>query len=481
VKLQVQPFTSGKPLIDVFTTVRAKEGRGCNGIAWFLSSDELSAVESVAAKTRSLRIWPLPLALASRLPGDGIGVCVLKDAICSMLFESGFPSLYRIIPKGRRSPEDEIEWIRTFARSRGTEDLATEMWEDSDDPDARARLEAMALETLSGRSFGTEINLSLRAVDTVLALERGIRLCTRVAHGSASGGVRCGGRLSQQIFSQRALERIRNQSVALYRSVFDPTGRSLIRSVRREEAQRGARREKGLILEEMLARLGASAKAAGESSVLIESLRYNAEGSDLLGSVPDMENSRRFRRNCPPPSGRSLEISSRCPARASIFHESKVVSRVTVFSIPLDTPGLKRLLSVAFLCVASWGCYFFLSESGRSDANAVTLQKRRFETLLRLSQDYIAIGGGTQTKTASEDPITAISKAMDTIDSRRIWCSSHRRRRAPPSSLTASTRNNLRRLSRRSEERAQIVSAELKAFSVGRNAFFPFPYCRREA
>ena len=88
---------------------------------------------------------------------------------------------------------------------------------------------------------------------------------------------------------------------------------------------------------------------------------------------------------------------------------------MTLFSIPLDTPGLKRLLAVLFVCIASWGCYFFLSEGGRNDANAVTVQKRRFETLLRLSQDYIAIGGGTQTKTASEDPITGISKAMDAI------------------------------------------------------------------
>ena len=46
----------------------------------------------------------------------------------------------------------------------------------------------------------------------------------------------------------------------------------------------------------MLARLGASAKAAGESSVLIESLRYNAEGSDLLGSVPDMEKLQAFQK-----------------------------------------------------------------------------------------------------------------------------------------------------------------------------------------
>ena len=298
VKLQVQPFTSGRPLIEVFTTVRAKEGRGSGGIAWFLSSEELTAVESVAAKTRSLRIWPLPLALAARLPGDGIAVCVLKDAICSMLFEGGFPSLYRIIPKGRRSPEDEIEWIRAFARSRGAGDLATEVWEDSDDSDARARLSEMALETLSGCSFGAEVNLSLRAVDTVLALERGIRLCTRVAAWVCLVGLcAAGGAYSQQIFSQRALERIKNQGVALYRSVFDATGK-IVDPVSQARGKLNAARggEKGLILEEMLARLGASAKAAGETSVLVESLRYNAEGSDLLGSVPDMEKLQAFQK-----------------------------------------------------------------------------------------------------------------------------------------------------------------------------------------
>lgn len=298
VKLQVQPFTSGKPLIDVFTTIRAKEGRGSGGIAWFLSSEELSAVESVAAKTRSLRIWPLPLALSARLPDNGIGVCVLKDAICSMLYERGFPSLYRIVPKGRRNVEDEIEWIRAFAANRGTVDLATEIWEDSDDPDARARLAEMALETLSGRSFEAEVNLSLRAVDTVLALERGIRLCTRVAAWVCLAGLcAAGGAYAQQFFSQRALERIGSQGVALYRSVFDATGK-IVDPVSQARGKLNAARggEKGLILEEMLARLGASTKAAGESSVLIESLRYNSEGSDLLGSVPDMEKLQAFQK-----------------------------------------------------------------------------------------------------------------------------------------------------------------------------------------
>jgi hypothetical protein len=85
------------------------------------------------------------------------------------------------------------------------------------------------------------------------------------------------------------------------------------------------------------------------------------------------------------------------------------------FPVSRDTPGLKRLLAVAFLCAVSWGCYFFLADAGRSATDAVELQKRRFETLLKLSRDYIAIGGGTQTGVPSEDPIAAISKAMDSV------------------------------------------------------------------
>ena len=46
---------------------------------------------------------------------------------------------------------------------------------------------------------------------------------------------------------------------------------------------------------------------------------------------------------------------------------------MTLFSIPLDTPGLKRLFAVLSVCIASWGCYFYLSEGGVRDANAVVV------------------------------------------------------------------------------------------------------------
>ena len=79
--------------------------------------------------------------------------------------------------------------------------------------------------------------------------------------------------------------------------MFDPTGK-IVDPVSQARGKLNAARggEKGLILEEMLARLGASTKAAGETSVLVESLRYNAEGSDLLGSVPDMEKLQAFQK-----------------------------------------------------------------------------------------------------------------------------------------------------------------------------------------
>jgi len=146
---------------------------------------------------------------------------------------------------------------------------------------------------------------------------------------------------------------------------------------------------------------------------------------------------------------------------------------VTVFSIPLDTPGVKRLLAVAFLCVAAWGCYFFLSESGRSDANAVTLQKRRFETLLRLSQDYIAIGGGTQTKTASEDPITAISKAMDTIGLKENLVQLSQTTKGASVQFDRVYAEQFATFIQEIRKKGlKIVSAELKAFSVGKERLF---------
>ena len=298
VKLQVQPFTSGKPLIEAFPTVCSREGKGSAGITCFLSSEELAVVESVAAKARSLRVWPLPLALAARLPDNGLAACILKDEICSMLFTGGIPVLYRIVSRKRKTIEDETDWIRSFASGRGVEELETYVWEDSEAGAARDDLAGMASETLSRKHFAPDVNLSVRAVDTVLALEKGIRLCTRAASWILLAGLcAAGGMYAQREFSLRALDRIRDQGTALYRSVFDATGK-IVDPVSQARGKLNAARggEKGLILEEMLARLGASVKAAGETSVSVESLRYNAEGADLTGSVPDMERLQAFQK-----------------------------------------------------------------------------------------------------------------------------------------------------------------------------------------
>ena len=146
---------------------------------------------------------------------------------------------------------------------------------------------------------------------------------------------------------------------------------------------------------------------------------------------------------------------------------------MTLFSIPLDTPGLKRLFAVLSVCIASWGCYFYLSEGGVRDANAVVVQKRRFETLLRLSQDYIAIGGGTETKTASEDPITGISKAMDAIGLKDNLVQLSQTTKGASVQFDRVYAEQFATFIQEIRKKGlKIVSAELKAFSVGKERLF---------
>lgn len=146
---------------------------------------------------------------------------------------------------------------------------------------------------------------------------------------------------------------------------------------------------------------------------------------------------------------------------------------MTFFSIPLDTPGLKRLLSVAFLCIASWGCYFYLSEGGINDANAVVVQKRRFETLLRLSQEYIAIGGGTQARVAAEDPITAISRAMDSVGLKENLVQLSQTTKGASVQFDRVYAEQFATFIQEIRKKGlKIVSAELKAFPVGKERLF---------
>ncbi len=134
-----------------------------------------------------------------------------------------------------------------------------------------------------------------------MGLERSVRLLTRVACWVLlMGGLVLTGSLLRWNQLQHKTEAVRERSEALYREVFDPahTGRignpvSLARD-KIAALQGGVSEGRGL--DGAVADLGEVFAENTSLDVVVDVLRYNAEGLDFTGSAPDMSTVLTFRK-----------------------------------------------------------------------------------------------------------------------------------------------------------------------------------------
>ena len=293
-RLQVAPYAAAGE-IELFPVVMERAGRGVSGSVWYLSPSELNLPLDGG---RSL-VWPAPLPLAARVQGTGVALWTDEENLCSILWQDWRPALTRWTSRDRSSPEAELAWFDRCCAARKLERGASFVL-DARDPGATAALEESARESLLHCPWFRTLNLSRRALEGAMGLERDVRLMSRAACWVLLMGVLvlAGSVLRwRQALSQ--VEGARRRGEDLYRQTFDPTHTGRISNPvalardRIAELQGGT---EGRELGSVLADLGAVFAENPSMDVKVDVLRYNAEGLDCTGSAPDMSTVLAFRK-----------------------------------------------------------------------------------------------------------------------------------------------------------------------------------------
>ncbi|MBR1671376.1 MAG: hypothetical protein IJ702_00445 [Fretibacterium sp.] len=300
-RLQVLPYAAAGE-VEIFPVVLERTGRGANGIAWYVSPEELSLPEGAGGGGM---VWPAPLPLASRVEGTGVTLWADEENLCSLLWQGDRPVLSRWRPRSHTpgagaTPESELAWFDLYCKGQGLERGASFVL-DAADPEEFASVGDIARESLARCPWLRSVNLSRTALEGAMGLERGVRLLTRAACWIfLMGALALTGNLLRWNQLQHKAEEVRGRSEALYREVFDPsrTGRignpvALARD--RIAALQGGGSE-GRGLDDVLADLGAVFAEDPSLDVVVDVLRYNAEGLDFTGSAPDMSTVLSFRK-----------------------------------------------------------------------------------------------------------------------------------------------------------------------------------------
>ena len=296
-RLQVLPYAAAGS-VEIFPVLLERTGRAASGVTWYVSPEELTALPEETGSGGL--VWPAPLPLASRVEGTGVTLWADEENLCSLLWQGYKPVLSRWRPKAHATPESELAWFDTCCKGQGLE-RGSSFVLDATDPEAFASIGEIARESLIHCPWLRDVNLSRTALEGAMGLERSVRLLTRVACWVLlMGGLVLTGSLLRWNQLQHKTEAVRERSEALYREVFDPahTGRignpvSLARD-KIAALQGGVSEGRGL--DGALADLGEVFAENTSLDVVVDVLRYNAEGLDFTGSAPDMSTVLTFRK-----------------------------------------------------------------------------------------------------------------------------------------------------------------------------------------
>jgi hypothetical protein len=295
-KLQTLPYAAAGGM-DLFPSIANKTPRSSSGVAWFVPSGELEAVTSLSGSLETgraeLSVWPAPLPLVSKVRGEGAVFWLDESSVSSMLWRDGLPVLYRWKARARTTLDAELEWFRSYCKSR-EEELGEFFVLNAEEPSELAALPEIIKESLALCPWLGEVNLSQRALDSAVVVERAVQSLSRAAFWILLMGVLVlGGNGLRYYEARRSIDGIRDQSSEIYRSVFDParTGRipdplGLARS-KIEELKGGA--SEGHPLSEVFAELGSIFEQNPSMDVTLDAIRYNVDGVAYSGSAQDRE------------------------------------------------------------------------------------------------------------------------------------------------------------------------------------------------
>jgi hypothetical protein len=300
-KLQTLPYATAGGM-DLFPSITSKTPRSSGGVVWFVPSGETEAATSLSNDLETGRVetgvWPAPLPLVSKIRGEGVVFWLDKSNISSMLWREGLPVLYRWKSRARTTLDAELEWFRSYCRSK-EEELGESFVLNAEEPSELAALPEIVKESLALYPWLEEVNLSRRALDSAVVMERTVRSLSRAAFWVLLMGLLVlGGNGLRYYEARRNIDDIRDRSSGLYRSVFEParTGRitdplGLARS-KVEELKGGA--SEGHPLNEVFADLGTIFEQNPSMDVTLDLIRYNVDGVMYSGSAQDREKIQEF-------------------------------------------------------------------------------------------------------------------------------------------------------------------------------------------
>ena len=292
--LKFRPLLAAEEEVEIAPFVTGGEKGGSEGVVWCLSRSEVPDEKSAPSVGNHVA-WPLPLALASTVNGEGIAVFRNETFLASAVFRNGIPVFSRC---RAADPEDggieaEVDWCRRYAAGEEGESASRAVWTGTGDED----LLLAARRTVNQFPALLEINVSRPALQASLARERTALILGKASAWAAAAGLLfCLVQFSFLSRAEKERESFSRQSVALFSEVMGE-GEKIVDPLSQARGKLAGLKGSGMeksTLSMLLSHLGKTWMGGGDSRKadfpVLEQIRWSGDGgAELSGSSSAME------------------------------------------------------------------------------------------------------------------------------------------------------------------------------------------------
>lgn len=290
--LKFRPLLSGEEAVEIIPWVSSSSG-GASGAAWCLAASEVPEDGAIGAGSV---VWPLPLALASCVDGEGAAVFGGEGVLVSAVFSEGSPVFCRCsVTGGAPTAADmdrEARLCEEYAAATGLGGPPSSVWRGT----TAAELFYAAEKTVAAFPSYLSVNILRGALEASLAREKTARALRNFSAAAALLGLCfCGAELMLSARVRSSLDSLASRSRELYMEIAAPGERIAdpLSQARGKLAELKGNGGDDLSLSSVLSHLGGAwMSEEGERRTdfpVLELLRYSGDGVELTGTAPAME------------------------------------------------------------------------------------------------------------------------------------------------------------------------------------------------
>jgi hypothetical protein len=280
----------GASRVSLIPFLSKTEKKSVSGCVFVIRNDEKTG-EAAAV---NCAVWPKPMVFACEAAPDGLLVCSDGHDITSVWFKNWTPVFYRVLPADTTTPEEEkrsvLEYIERSGEHAGRV-LLVDMKDYSDDD-----LRSLGSRTMSACPMYERLDLSETGASRRETREKMISRLFIGGRAALVSGLVCLVFMAGVYFKQsRIAGDTLNQAGDIYEMSFGERSMQPVISARGKFAGAGKKSPGYSLLSFVNDISNAWKKLGDEPGIVIETLKYGPEASDILGTAKNNESIQRFR------------------------------------------------------------------------------------------------------------------------------------------------------------------------------------------